>query len=832
MAADAAVNGGAMLDTLAIQETTATSVVVADLTAGDVITPTITTPPVPEDGWAQFGSKAAFEAWLIETAVAEYGNMFGQRTYGGWNYWTPRLNWDFPLMLGTMDTVSANYSRTNLQEAGVDEADLVETDGSYLYIISGEDLVIVKAGEGEELEVVSRVHIGGRPVGMFLSGDRLAIVSENAQYDYLNGGLSGLLAIDSIYSSTPTSPKTTVTILNIRDRTEPSMVQKSEMDGRLVASRVVDGELRLVLSNDFRLPPPISKPISTGQPVASEQLVKFQPITTFAVTGDVWLPIGYGQEHVYETKEEYLDRVRDTILETFLPRVRNLDLAGDVLSERELIDVKSLYRPDSDSDYSITTIATFNLFSNRRGPVATESIFTNGTPQVYATEDSIYLFAQKPYDWSADFYTPSTLIWKFDFSGGRNGIELAARGVVEGTILNQFAADEENGFLRVVTQNWTAAGHGLHVLQQVGNRLEVVGSVDGIAPGQQLHSVRFLEDRAFFVTFRQTDPLYAVDLSDPTNPQLLGELHIPGYSDYLQPIDDNHLIAIGRGANESNGLFEELQVSIFDVSDLTNPRLVHRYSFEGGRTTSTPATGNRWTRGDGDHHAVSYFAEEQILTLPILTERDWAPENSSLFTPGEGGLQVFKIDVEAGFTPIGVVEHETLVNRSVRIGDRLFAISSGTVSVHELEDPAAKLGEVSILAPPGSPVWSPELIVDPRIFLLRSPIALPESSLPSESEIQLATIWSESSALQPDSEPAVESIPAPQVGWAPHSLTRARHAQPTIFSRKTPFNVRDTAIFELNCSTSSLDDTDVDEHEFDSTLSASAFEDLDQTREF
>jgi uncharacterized secreted protein with C-terminal beta-propeller domain len=854
MAADSAAS--ARLDPFTPQNSDAAVVVVADLTAGDVAAPTITASHIAQDGWAQFGSKAAFEAWLIETAVAQYGNMFGQRSYGygGWHHWMPRIDWDTPMLLGATDVISTNFSQTNLQEAGVDEADLIETDGSYLYIISGEDLVIVRAGVGEDLEVVSRVHIGGRPAGMFLSGDRLAIVSENTQHDYFNNGWREWLTIDMAHSLNPTSPKTTVTIFNLGDRTDPSMVQKSEMDGRLVASRVVDGELRLVLSNDFRLPPPIAKPVATEQRIPPKYLAEGQPMMTFGIIGDVWLPNNYGQEYVYETKDEYLERVRDSVLDTFLPRVRNLDSAGEIRSERALVDAAKLYRPESPSETSITTIATFNLASNRRGPVATESIFTNGAPQVYATADSTYLFAQKPYDWSSNSYTPSTQIWKFDFNGGRNGIKLAARGVVDGTVLNQFAADEENGFLRVVTESWTTSGHEVHVLQQVGRQLEVVGSIADIASGERLYSVRFLGNRAFFVTFRQTDPLYAVDLSDPTSPRLMGELHIPGYSDYLQPIDENHLLAIGRGANESNGQFEELQVSIFDVSDLTNPRLVHRYSFDGGRTTSTPATGNRWTRGDGDHHALSYFAEEQILALPIFSEHDWDPQNTSLFTPGEGGLQVFKIDVETGFTSLGVIEHETLVNRSLRIGEQLFAISAGTVSVHELENPTTRLGEVSILAPPGSPVRSPELIVDPRIVLSRSPIVLPESSLPSESENQLAAIWSESPAPQHDSEPAVESFPAPQVGWAPPSLTRARHAQPTIFSRDTSFTVstragaqlldllatqnaahqsdRDAAIFELNSPSTTLEDADAVAREFDFALSPSAFDDLDQIHEF
>jgi hypothetical protein len=278
-------------------------------------------------------------------------------------------------------------------------------------------------------------------------------------------------------------------------------------------------------------------------------------------------------------------------------------------------------------------------------------------------------------------------------------------------LLNQFSVDEHDGYLRVVTQpDWSGTGHSVVVLEQAGRELRTVGRITGISPDEVLYSVRFVGECAFLVTFRRVDPLFVVDLSDPAQPELLGELHIPGYSDYLQPIDENHLLAIGRGADEATGLFQELQVSIFDVSNLADPQLVHRYSFGGGRSTATPATGDRWTLGDGDHHAVSYFPSEQILAMPIYSADGavwWgnAADDSPLFEPGKGGLQVFRIDVDGGFRPLGIIEHDTLVERSVQIGDRLFAISSGTVSVHELNNPAAELGRIDL-----GPVSGAELV--------------------------------------------------------------------------------------------------------------------------
>jgi hypothetical protein len=210
-------------------------------------------------------------------------------------------------------------------------------------------------------------------------------------------------------------------------------------------------------------------------------------------------------------------------------------------------------------------------------------------------------------------------------------------------------------------------------------------------------------------------------LSSPTDPQVLGELKIPGYSDYLQPIDDSHLLAVGRGADESSGLFEELQVSIFNIADLTDPQLVDRYSFEGGRSITTPATGDRWRRGDGDHHAVSYFANAETFALPIFNTGDsgwwWSGvDTDSPLEPGQGGLQVFQIDVIAGFTPLGLIQHDTLIERSVQIGEHLFAISAGTLTVHELADPANQLGELSLQPDAGPAAIELAMFVPPEWF--------------------------------------------------------------------------------------------------------------------
>jgi Ca2+-binding RTX toxin-like protein len=607
-----------------------------------------------------------------------------------------------------------NHSETNVQVEGVDEADLVETDGEYLYIISDQDLVIVQAGTGDDLRVVSRTRLPARPQGMYLSGNRLALISTTSGNNGWSGPIRALPAIgmlavlDDAQPEPPAPPTTTLTVLDVTDRAAPSLVHKTELDGQLVTSRVVDGQLRLILSNHLDLPAPISLPVATTQEPPNTPPA---PDPTDTLVADAaprfWEGPHGGADHVYETKEQYLARVRDQILDLAQPQMRSLALNGDVISESALFEATDLYRPASHSDRSMITLATFDLTSNEAGPADTANFMGGSAPQVYSTADVVYIFSQQAQTWFWNASADATSdVWKFAIDNETHGVDLSAKGEFAGELLNQFAADERDGYLRVVTKpiGWQDGGHSVHVLAQSGDALSVVGTVGGIAPNEVLYSVRFVEDRAFFVTFRKVDPLFAVDLSDAENPRLMGELHIPGYSDYLQPIDANHLLAVGRDADERTGLFEELQVSIFDVSDLTDPQLLHRYSFDGGRSTATPVTGDRWTRGDGDHHALSYFAEHGVLAIPIFTADEgwsWNGEQiTTLFEPGDGGLQVFRVDLDEGFTPIGLVEHDTLVERSLRIGEHLYAISAGTVSVHALDDPETRLGEVDIAAEP------------------------------------------------------------------------------------------------------------------------------------
>ena len=453
---------------------------------------------------------------------------------------------------------------------------------------------------------------------------------------------------------------------------------------------------------------------------------------------------------------------------------------------------------------------------------------------MYATTDSVYIFAEKRAELNemgfVDLIAPmKTSVWKLAIEGDTHSIELASQGEFEGTLLNEFAVDERDGYLRVVTEapRWSGQGQGVTVLEEAGGQLVVVGSVTGIAANETQYSVRIIDDRVFFVTFVENipvgDPLFVVDVSDPTNPTIMGELHIPGFSDYLEPIDETHLLAIGRNADGS-GNMGELQVSIFDISDSTNPQLTQRYNFGGGSTTLSPATGNSFIRGDGDHHAVSYYADEQILALPVYTGASangwrWSgADETPLFEMGQGGLQVFKVDVDSGFTPTGLIEHDTLINRSIRIGDRLLAISDGTVSAHNLWDPGTTLSSVDLgastdLAPAELKMYVPP--ADESANLIWSvEAALPESAP--------AAVYDRSFSVEAADETSV--VPLPSAVWTPRSLVSIRHAQPALavaFSQHAPSRHVDNELVISLASETAIERTTFDffvgdkEHEAD-----------------
>ncbi|HCB34221.1 MAG TPA: hypothetical protein DEP69_03400, partial [Acidimicrobiaceae bacterium] len=295
-------------------------------------------------------------------------------------------------------------------------------------------------------------------------------------------------------------------------------------------------------------------------------------------------------------------------LDDWLPQYRRIDARGRTTATGRLAACDRTYRPAEFSGLTALSVVTVDLAGGAlAGDLDTTTVLADGD-LVYASPRSLYVATTRWVDWglvreSADRRLPddlavSTQIHQFDISDPARADYLAS-GVVEGTVLNQYSMSEHEGHLRVATTSspfaWFDDGPSesfvtvLRLADAAGSAtgpadLPVVGRVDGLGVGERIYAVRFLGDLAAVVTFRQTDPLYTLDLSDPTAPRVLGELKISGYSAYLHPLGDGLLLGVGQDATDE-GRTLGTQVSVFDVADPADPVRLHRWSVPGGRSS-------------------------------------------------------------------------------------------------------------------------------------------------------------------------------------------------------------------------------------------------------
>jgi uncharacterized secreted protein with C-terminal beta-propeller domain len=624
-----------------------------------------------------FASLEAYTQFLLDDALARYEHRFGQPV---WSFY-PRVYSTGDVALTSSDR---SHSETNVQVAGVDEGDIIEFDSDYLYMLTDGDLVIVDAWPGDELSIASRFDIEGRPIAQFLHGERLTIVSE------VGGGYlhpmrpydAGWGVGDAIMWPYPELPSSTiVTVLDVSDRAAPALVQRTEMEGKYVDSRAVEGVVYVLVDN--------------ANAVAQEpQLVD--------TDGDPETP---GR---YETREEYVARVtanQGAFVEGALPNYTTYGSDGEVVRTGLLNLPEGIYRPLVADATNLISIVSFDSHSDSAGLVDTTGVYSTGAGAIYASLDNVYVFDA---DWSREDGSVTRIV-KFDWDPSTGGVEFVGTTTVAGRILNQFSADEHDGHLRIATTvsnynsgNWSErAENMLFVLREDGGVFEFVGSLQNLALNETMRSVRFLGERAFVTTFRTIDPLFAVDLSDPTRPEAVGHITLPGFTSYMQLIDANHLLTVGR--NSPPGAVGPTQVSLFDISNLLDPRRIAEYTFERFSTSEAEV----------DHHAFGYYAEHGLLAMPvsrhyvIRVDADGDGYRETRQFAVENELAVFSVDVtaenpSARLALAGEIDHGSAVRRSGYIGDKLFSIAGDSVKVVEVSAPGVVIAEIAIEPPASS----------------------------------------------------------------------------------------------------------------------------------
>jgi len=355
-----------------------------------------------------------------------------------------------------------------------------------------------------------------------------------------------------------------------------------------------------------------------------------------------------------------------------------------------LVTEVDFYHPEEPGGGSIVTVMTISM-DDPTQPVQSAGIVAD-VHQIYASTRALYLTATRWYNTvpipaddinlaSSAAYDQTTIIHKFDLT--RKKVVHSGSGRAKGRILNQFSLGEHEDVLRIATttgETWqgTSQNH-VFCLDEGEKGLKVIGKIENIAPGERIYAARFIGKRGFLVTFVQVDPLFTLDLSDPTNPRIAGELKVPGYSDYIHLLGDNHLLTIGRDVKvEGSAMyFQGLRLSIFDITNFAKPEPAHK-ALIGDRMTYSEALYN--------HKAFTFWAENNLLAFPV------EGYGSQSFT----GLHVYEVTTDNGFKNLGRISTRPTASqtdyyyngwtRGIFIEDYVYAVQSNTIRAAEWED--------------------------------------------------------------------------------------------------------------------------------------------------
>jgi uncharacterized secreted protein with C-terminal beta-propeller domain len=561
---------------------------------------------------------------------------------------------------------ATDYSTTNTQERGVDEPDIVKNDGSRLFVLHAGQLVILRAWPPEALSIESVTALNppatdswtdSVATDMLLDGNTLVVFSNNPVFYYLRQ-TAGTFAPGG---GAPAQVR--MSVFDVSRATPVKLYELSLAESYMTARRT--GHLVRLVSASGLVGPEL----------------QYYP------SGSVnWNDRGAVNAAYEALRKANRDKIRKSTLDDWLPRIsETFPGAAPRDVTRECSAILAAGAPTSQG---LTTVSTVDLAHLSGG--AGQTTILSPADVVYASTRSLYV-ATVRYPWSSDSRANDearTFIHKLDVSGA--SVDYEATGSVPGYVADQFSLDEEGAFLRVATtrqgtSNGTvtqAASSGVYVLHSTQGTLSVIGQVTGLAPGETLYAARFLGTRGYLVTFRRVDPLFTLDLLRPSDPRVAGELKVPGFSTYLHPLDDQHLLTIGREVSEDGRTQGGVMLEVFDVGDLKNPRLQHKLAVGTTRSGSSDA--------GYDHKAFNFFSSRNLLAIPYSDYTSSARGYSY-----RSSIEVFRVTPQDGIQPLGSVDHDGVagsqtypgwspqVRRSVMMEDFVYSISSSGVKVND-----------------------------------------------------------------------------------------------------------------------------------------------------
>jgi uncharacterized secreted protein with C-terminal beta-propeller domain len=465
---------------------------------------------------------------------------------------------------------SASYSQTNLQVAGVDEADVIKNDGQYIYMVKGDTVRIFDAYPPKNLEQVSEVKFdkaGFTPQEMYVDGDRLVVVGQVYQNFYYPMPMAGVNSAIIMPPRPFQGPNTLVYQFDISDRKNPKQTRVLAFDGNYFTSRRIGNRMVMVMND----------------------------------TPDYWL----------------MDKV-DTG-EQLVPNFQDGDKA-----EEPMVKCGDIHYFPGYAQPNYLIVASIPL-DNATGDVSRE-VMLGSSDNVYSSVNNIYVATNETnydqitdWDWHTDH--TNTLVFKFGLDD--TGVSFKSRGSVPGRIINQFSMDENGDTFRLATtidssNPDTPTSNNVYVMDK---DMKITGSITGIAPDEKIYSTRFMGDRLYMVTFKSVDPLFVIGLEDPKDPKILGKLKIPGFSDYLEPYDKTHIIGFGKDVDESIDAnlvhspgsvyytaVKGFKMALFDVSDVANPVQMFSEGIGDQGTTSEILD---------NHKALLFDKDKSLLAFPI-----------------------------------------------------------------------------------------------------------------------------------------------------------------------------------------------------------------------
>jgi inhibitor of cysteine peptidase len=526
----------------------------------------------------------------------ELRDFLERRRYG---FEPPRFLLDFEssdsvrAQLRALWGLGCDYSKTNVQVEGVDEADIVKTDGEYIYVISDQKVVIVKAYPAEEAAILSKIAVNGTLKQMFINEERIVVFYETGSWN---------------------EAKTFIEVYDVSDRENPAVKREMSVGGLYFASRMIGDYVYVVVRK-----------------------------AAAVVEGEVALP-----EIDFESKCK-------------------------VLSATEIY-----YSNIADYGYMFTTIVTVNVKEDWQEP-NDETILSGATTTMYVSLENIYL---------AIVNGGKTILHRIHIENGE--ISYVADGQVPGEVLNQFSMDEYDSYFRIATTSWRPQRqNNLYVLDI---DLGTIGRLEEIAPGETIHSARFMGDTCYLVTFRKVDPFFVINLSKPSSPEMLGELKITGYSDYLHLYDENHVIGVGKETDFS--WYQGVKISLFDVTNMSQPKELAKYEI-GDRGTDSPVL--------RDHKAFLFDKEKNLIVIPVSVaeiHESQYPNGVPPYVSGEiawQGAYVFTVSLtlEKKIMLNGTITHvengniynsSYHIKRTLFIGEVLYTISDSKIKMNSLLD--------------------------------------------------------------------------------------------------------------------------------------------------